>query len=169
MNKNVIVTYNKKLEEKIRNKHLIPYRVSPSIKYENGKWYYSDYWGQCFRVLEVNYSRYGVLKDCYIKWDDGNYGLICTDLDFADLRIIKDYKEIYKLDEIVNSEAVYTGAEIVYWFFTHNINCFNKKYKGFWKFIDNFSAHRIADFSKYTVTADFVKDKYINCRITKVK
>lgn len=169
MNKNIIVTYNKKMEEKIRNKHLIPYKVSPSIKYENGNWYYSDYWSQCFKVLEAKYTRYGVLKDCYIKWDDGNYGLICTDLDFSDLKLVKDYKEIYNIDDIVNSEKVYTGAEIIYWFFIHNINCFNKKYKGFWKFVDTFSAHRISDFSKYMISGELVNDKYINCKIIKVK
>lgn len=169
MNKTISISPNVRIEEKIRLKHMIPYRVSPSVKYENGNWYYSDYWRQTFRVIDAKYNRYGVLKDAYIRWDDGNYGLICADLDFTDLKLERDEKEIYKMKDIVNSDQVFTGAEIVYWFFMNNIDCFNRKYKGFWKFVDRFSAHRIADFSKYMITAELNNGKYVGCKITKQK
>lgn len=164
------IAANEKLQKKIKTKHLIPYRMHPSIKYKNGHWYYSDYWSQSFKVLEVHYDKYDILKDAYIKWDDGNYGLICTDLDFSDFELMQDKKDLHNLKDIVNSDKLYTGAEIAYWFYIHDIDCFNKKYKGFSKFIDRFSIFRIADSAYYTITGDLIdNERYINCKIVRKK
>ena len=165
-------TASKQIDEKIKNKHYIPYRInSPQQKYRVHNLYYNAYWGSFFKVLEVNYDKYGCLEDCTIRWDDGNYGLICTNLDVnADFNLKCDRNNLHELYDIVNSEEIYTGAEIVYWFFVHNITCFNNKYKGFWKFVDSSSAHRISDYSRYIIIGDLQEDgTYTNCKIVKVK
>ena len=102
-------------------------------------------------------------------WEDGNYGLICTDLElYKDYRLDKDHNNLHTVD-IINSGKIYTGAEIIYWFFMNNINCFDPKYKGFWKFIDTYSQHRISDYNKYKIVADLNgKGYYTNCRIIRV-
>jgi len=170
MVKEVCYTNDQKMIDKLRKDKLIPYRINPRVKYEVNRWYYSDYWRQCFKVSSVAYDKMGNLVEAYIRWDDGYYGLICTDLDIHDLRIEKDYKEIHNKD-IINSDTIYTGAEIVYWFFINNINCYNKKYFGFWKFIDNSSAHRLSDYNKYKISAIYDKEKdiYKDCRITRIR
>jgi len=170
MMKKILYSPNKQLEEDIREKHLIPYKVNRYVKYEVNRWYYSDYWRQCFKVLSVKYDSHEVLDNAYIRWDDYNYGLICTDLCEQDLRLDKDYDEIYKRD-IINSDKLYTGAQIIYWFFMNNIDCYNRKYKGFWKFVDSTSGHRLNDFAKYKISADIDESTgiYINCKITKEK
>lgn len=170
MLKEIYYSNDKRLIEKCKRSKIIPYRVTPRVKYEVNRWYYNDYWRQCFTVLSVSYDIDGFLKEVYIKWDDGNYGLICTDLDINDLRLERDHKGIYK-QNIINSDKIYTGAEIVYWFFINGINCFNKKYFGFWKFIDTYSAHRISDYTKYKIVAiyDEENDKYNECKIIKIK
>lgn len=165
----IVYSNNPRMEEKIRNNHFIPYKVNRSIKYEANRTYYSDYWNQYFKVLSVKYNKQGVLDNAEVFWEDKNYGLICTDLCEYDLRLDRDYEKIYKHD-IINSGKSYTGAQIVYWFFMNNINCFNRKYKGFWKFIDNFSAYRLNDYNKYIISGDINENGiYINCKITRVK
>ena len=169
MIKKIFYTTSDQMENKIRNNHFIPYRVNRYTKYEVNRWYYSDYWNQCFKILSVKYDNYGNLDNAYIYWEDKNYGLICTDLCEQDLKLEKDYDELYKRD-IINSDRIYTGAQIVYWFYMNNITCFDKKYKGFWKFIDTYSAHRINDFAKYKISGELnEKGIYINCRISKEK
>lgn len=163
--KEIIYSSNNKFENFLKNNNFIPYRVSPRIQYENRKYYYSDYWGNIFQVLNVTYEN-NLLSNAYIKWEDGNYGLICTDLDFRDYKLVKDKKNICNKD-IINDNEYYTGAEIIFWFFKHNINCFNQKYKGFWKYIDSSSAHRLADNTKYKLSAILKNDIYTNCMIIK--
>ena len=166
----VIYSPNGILEREINRKHIIPYRVNRYIKYEVNKWYYSSYWRQCFRVLSVKYNSNGILEDAYIQWDDYNYGLICTDLCDQDYKMEKDFYDIYNKD-IINSDKSYTGAQIVYWFYMNNIDCFNRKYRGFWKFIDNTSKHRLNDFSRYKLCATVNEQTgfYNNCKIIKEK
>lgn len=169
MIKEIFYSGNKRFMDKIRKEKIIPYRVTPRVKYEANKWYYNDYWRQCFKIISVGYTNAGFLDEAYIKWDDGNYGLICTDLDICDFRLEKDRNKIYK-DNIVNSDKFYSGAEIVYWFFMNNINCSNEKYNGFWKYVDTHSAHRLSDTTRYKVKAiyDEKTDTYKECKIIKI-
>lgn len=170
MMKEIIYTTNNRINEMIKEKHIIPYVItSKDIKYEANRWYYNAYWGSTLRVISVKYDHNDNLEECYIKWEDGCYGLICTELEiWGDLRLEKDHKNIAE-SNIINDGKSYTGAEIIYWFFINEINCFNKKYKGFWKFVDGTSDHRISDYAKYRVVADEKNGNYINCRIIKIK
>lgn len=160
------ITYsNQRFERKIRNKHLIPYRVFPSNRYKIGRYYYNGFYDEIFKVDEVSYKN-NSLEFAMISYDDGRQSYICTQLDpVEDYRLEKDKNKIYNKD-IINTGKAYTGAEIVYWFFINNITSLNKQFKGFWKFVDSTSAHRISDNSYYYLTADTnYLNIYINCKV----
>lgn len=166
MNKNIIYARSYSLDEKIREQHFIPYRVKGD-HYIRGKRYYNGYWDMCFRVFEVKYDKEtNELEHIYVKADDNTYHLLTFDLDACDFVLKEDFKKLYN-KRIINSEEVYTGAEIVYWFYINNIDCFNKKYKGFWKFVDSNSRFRISDNTRYRISGDYDKElgKYVNCKI----
>ena len=162
---------NKKLEDLIRKKHLIPYSLNRRDRYERGKYYYSEFLGLTFKVLFVKYYESGELEGAEVKYENGLRAYICTDIDPGyDYRVEKDTKELYKKDEIVNDGNIYTGAEIRYWFFMRGIDCFSGRYKGFWNSIDSFSTRRIVDSNRYTIVADpTFTGKYYNCRIIRAE
>ena len=169
MNRSICYTMSNKIENRIRSKHLIPYHVNPSIKYEVGNVYYSDYWGDTFKVLSVHYDRYNILQNAYIKWYDGNYGLICTDLDVSDYLFTKDTNNVYNTD-IINAGRSFTGAEIIYWFYMNNITSMDAKYFGFWKYIDSSSSLRISDTARYFIVGVLLPtDIYVNCKLIRYK
>ena len=171
MQKEIIFTNNPVMNSRIKQKHLIPFHIdNRDVRYETNRTYYSGYWGECFKVLSVKYSNDGILEECYVCWENERYGMICSDLDvIEDLRLEKDYKEIYKRD-IINSDKYYYGAEIIYWFYINGINSLNPKYKNFWIFIDNTSEHRIHDNCKYKLVAKEDKNgNYIGCKMYKKK
>lgn len=167
MNKYIMYTYNKQIDSLFKLKHFIPYKMSPNIKYETGQMYYSDYWRDYFKTISVNYKN-NLLDNAYIKWHDGNYGLICTDPDYADYRLEKDKKELYKENCIINNNKVYSGAEIIYWFWIHNINSDNEKYNGYWKFLDKESGQKVSDYSQYKLFGKLINEKFVACRLQKV-
>lgn len=162
---------NKYIDTKLRIRHLIPYRTDRNTTYETNRVYYNNYWGMTFQVLEVDYMKDGSLNQATVRWDDGCYGLICTEISPAeDYIIVKDYKELWKVPDIINTGEAYTGAEIAYWFYINDIDPFTSKYRGFWNWVDCYSKHRIQDKDLYRVYA--VEDKsgaYKRCRIAKAK
>lgn len=162
---------NRKLEEIIRKKHLIPYSLTIRDKYEKGKYYYSAFHEMTFKIIFVKYYNSGELEGAEVKYDNGMQAYMCTNIDPGyDYRVERDYKELYKINNIVNDGKVYTGAEIKYWFFMKGINCFNKKYRGFWQFVDTYSITQISDKLLYTLTADSTfTGKYYNCKVTRVE
>jgi hypothetical protein len=162
------VRYTEKLDDKIRKNHLIPYRVIRETRYEKKCYYYSNYWDSIFKVLSVDYSKSGELLGAYIHYENGYYGSLCTELDINDYKLIKDTNNLDKIN-IINSGEPYSGAEIVYWFFINKITALNPVYRGFWKFIDVSSPHRISDNVKYYILADISPKtgNYIKCRIKK--
>jgi hypothetical protein len=156
------------MDKRIRSNHLIPYRVIRETKYEKKCYYYSNYWDSIFKVLSVDYSKSGELISAYIHYENGYYGLLCTELDVNDYKLVKDINNLDKIN-IINSGVPYYGAEIVYWFFINKIMALDPVYRGFWKFIDNNSRHRISDNTKYYITGDInpKSGNYINCKIKK--
>lgn len=161
---------NKKLEESIRTKHVIPYILGVKDKYEKGNYYFSAFYGKIFKVLFVKYYNTGELEGAEIRHTDGLHAYMCTEIDpECDYLLIRDVKEIYNRKEIVNDGQIYTGAEIRYWFYMNNIDCFNRKYKGFWNYIDSYSPKRINDNDKYMMMAKYDRfGNYTQCRMCKI-
>ena len=161
----ITYTNSKKLEDKIKARHLIPYRITPHSRYSCGKYYYSEYWDEIFKVEQVSY-KHGILEEAYIKWENDRMGLICTEPAIGDYLVLKDKESLYQLDDIVNTGRTYKGAEIIYWFFINDIGRFTKKYQGFWKYVEPYNKYRIIDDKDYYITAETGKSgNYIKCRI----
>jgi hypothetical protein len=158
---------NKKLEEIVKSKHVIPYSLGKRDKYEKGNYYFSGFYGKVFRVLFVKYYNTGELEGAEIKHSDGLHAYMCTDIDpDYDYRMIKDDNNLSDKSSIINDGKIYTGAEIKYWFFMNNIDCFNRKFKGFWKYLDTYSDKVIDDNARYMMTADTNHlGNYINCKL----
>lgn len=157
---------SKLLEKKIKNDHYIPFRVSKGQKYVQYCRYYNEYWNMCFKVQSCHYNG-NELESVYVKSDDGNYQLFSTDLVSSDYLLVRDDLKLYKR-KIINTNRSYRGAEIIYWFYCNNITCFNPKYRGFWKYLDPTSAHRISDYNHYYIIG--IEDEngiYTDCKIIK--
>jgi len=166
MNKTILYTNNGSLEKHVRSKKVIPYIVYPTDVYKKNKWYFSLFYNMIFKILDLEYKN-GQLESAYIVSDNSNYCFICTDLDSnEDYSISRDRRSIYKMD-IINNEESFTGAEIVYWFFMNDIDIFNEKYSGFWKFVDRYSKDRVIDRQRYFLRAKLLDDKYIDCKLIK--
>lgn len=166
MDKNITYSdINTDIDEKIKKKKVIPYSIFPGDKFRKGKWYYSRFFNDFFKVLEVEYAEDGRLEEAYIISDKNRYSLITTDLCTDDLILEKDSKNIYKSD-IFNTNIPYTGAEIRYWFFIHDIDCFNQKYGNFWKYVDRYSEYCLDDRKKYRCYGNQdIEGNLINCRV----
>lgn len=153
------------LLEKIKSRGLIPYSVLPRQKYEENEWYFSTYYDQLFKVISVEYKN-NKLDHAYIKSDEGYYSWIVTELSDWDVQIKRDYKNIAK-GPIINTNLSYTGAEIMYWFFVNEISEFNKKYRGFWKYVDISSKGRLDEKTRYFIRGEINgKGIYTNCVIS---
>ena len=117
-----------------------------------------------------NVYKTGELEGAEIRYEDNMHAYMCTNIDPGyDYRTELDFNEIYKRSNIINDGNIYTGAEIKYWFFMRNINCFNRKYKDYWHWVDSYSMDQIADNKNYIITGDINHmGKYHNCNITEV-
>ena len=167
MNKDITYsTLGSNIDNRIKRKHIIPYSIFPGEKYKKGKWYFNRYDNMFFKVLDVTYTN-GNLEEVYIKTDEGNYCSIATDLSDEDLLVEKDKNNIYKLPTLFNSNISYTGAEITYWFFMHDINCMNKEYSNFWKFVDRYSLDRLDEKTKYFLYC--TRNKWGNIKSVRIK
>lgn len=115
------MSYNPDLDRHVIEQHYIPYRLHPGSRYRTNCYYWSTYWGKWFKVEEVEYD-FGhtppKLIGVQVRWADGGYGYLSTDLSEEDFRIELDKNRIRDLN-IINSGCSYSGAEIEYWFFLH--------------------------------------------------
>ncbi len=161
---------NKKLDDIVRSKNIIPYRLGVRDRYEKGNYYFSGFYGKIFKVLFVKYYNSGELEGAEIKHSDGLHAYMCTEIDPGyDYLLIKDDSDINSRKDIVNDNHMYTGAEIRYWFYIKNIDCFNRKYKGFWDYVDTYSKKRLNDHDVYMLKADKNHlGNYVNCKIIKI-
>ena len=166
--RNVIVySFDNSLEKLIKRKKIIPYQVNPGDKLLRGKWYYDIYYSSLFKVLEVKYKPGGILDYAITKSDEGYSNYISTQLTPYEDYII-DYDRNGLAEEvIINSEKSYTGAEIRYWFFMNDINCFDPKYKLFWTYVDTYSKNKVSDKQKYFLYAVLKNNVYSHCRVIK--
>ena len=162
---------NRKFEESIRARHLIPYTLGNKDRYIKGQFYYSAFYQKIFKVLFVKYYNSGELEGAEIRHMDGMHAYMCTEIDpGCDFLLIRDENDnIFNCKDIVNNGKRYTGAEIKYWFFTHNIDCFNRKYSGFWQYVDSYSPKRINDKDIYMLMAKYDRfGNYTNCKMCKI-
>ena len=169
MNKEIYYTSNDRVNKRIRKEFLIPYRISsPDYRLKTNKSYYCNHWNQCFTVISKEFSDEKEFLGYYIQWEDGKYGFYSSAPEiYMDLILEEDINNITNTKNIINNNIAYTGAEIIYWFFIHNINAFNKKYRGFWKYVDTYSKFRLSDNSKYKLYGKIVNGVYDNCKIVK--
>lgn len=164
-------SFYENLHKLIRSKHYIPYRILTSdTKLEIGKRYYIGYYRQTMKVISVEYDRYGILDYCYVRWDDGCYGSYCTDLSILDDYFIDvDIDNICKVDDILNSNSIYTGAEIKYWFFCNDITANTEKYKLIWGELDTFFNNSENDYIKFKISSTKNEDDmYDSLKIAKI-
>lgn len=161
---------NRYIETKIKIRHIIPYKTNRSTKYECSRVYYNAYWNMSFQVLSVKYDKDNNLDEAEVRWDDGCYGIICTDISPGeDYILVKDYKKAYQKKNIINTDDTYTGAEIIYWFYLQGASILDNKYKGFWEYIDYFSKNRIQDNNQYRVYGTLRHGVWKNCKIKRMK
>lgn len=168
MNKNIVYAGGA-FDWKI-NCGYIPYRVAKGDRYYRRKFYYNSYWNMCIYIINTHYNkRNGTLVNIYARSEEDNgYHVIASDPAPGDYLLLKDHNHICEIDDIVNSKHSFTGAEIKYWFFIKEIDCFNKQYKGFWGYVDASSDFEIADKTKYFLLGEPDKNGiYHNCRIKK--
>ena len=166
--RNIIVySYDNSLERLIKRKRIIPYQVNPGDKFIKGKWYYDTYYNSLFKVTEVKYNTGNILDYAITKSDEGYSSYITSPLSpYEDYIIDFDTKDIATMN-IINSEKSFTGAEIRYWFFMNDINCFDPKYKYFWTYVDTYSNNKVADKQKYFLYAGLKNNVYTKCRVIK--
>lgn len=159
------------LHKFINSKHYIPYHiVSSDTKLEVGKRYYIGYYRQSMKIISVEYDKYGILEYCYVKWDDGCYGTYCSDLSILeDYYIDIDTEGIYKIEDIVNTDSIYTGAEIIYWFFINNITATTEKYKNIWHDLDDFIADANNNYARFKLSGTTDENGlYTSIKFTKI-
>ena len=162
----------KELHNIIVNKHMIPYKIqSTDTRFVEGKIYYIAYYRKYFKVISTEYDDTGRIDNIYVKWDDGCYGIYCTELDiYSDYILEQDTDCIYKEPSIINNKRVYTGAEIRYWFYINEITAFNEQYFDFWKYMDEKSDAYIKDNTKYKLIAKTnMEGIYTDAKIIRVE
>ena len=156
---------SERLEKLIITKNAIPHKLIPGEKLIRNHYYYDSIWNKIYRVISVEYKE-GEFEGAYIKNDDNTYAWI-VDLPnpLYDYYITFDKLGIWK-EEIINTNKAYTGAEIRYWFFRNNIDIFNEKYLGFWKYVEQSGDDAIEDKAFYLLYGDIDDNgNYIECRV----
>ena len=167
MQSKIWYTASGQLEKMILSKNVIPHIIFPGEKLIRNHYYYDYTWNKIYRVISAEYKN-GEFEGAYIKNDDNTYAWI-VDLPHPqyDYYITYDKIGLWK-KEIINTDKAYTGAEIRYWFFRHNIDIFDKKYAGFWKYVEQSGEDSIEDRYMYKLFGDLKKDVYRNCRVEQV-
>lgn len=162
----------KNLDNIIRNKHMIPYKLqSTDTRFMPGKLYYIAYYRKSFKVLSTEYDETGRIDNIYVKWDDGCYGVYCTELDiYSDYILEPDTDFIYKERTLINNKKIYTGAEIRYWFYINDIDAFDEVHAEFWKYLDSNSNAYINDTTRYKLVGKMNSEGiYEDCKIIRVE
>lgn len=161
------ITYAEKLDYYVKNYNLIPYRLHPKARYRTNCYYWIAMEEKWFKVEEVEYCFNNrtnpILDHVQIMWMDHLQGYICTDLCIYDFRLEKDKFNIRGLKTLVNTNESYSGAEIEYWLFVHDISIMDDKYTEFWKYIDRDSESHIDSNRFYYIYAkEDSKGNYYN-------
>lgn len=162
------VTYTEKLDKYVISDNIIPYRLHKNSRFRKNCYYWISYDNQWLKVEEVLYNfnvRPNPLLDHVIaKYQGGAVSYICTDLTIYDFMLEKDKYNIRSKSTIINCNESFSGGEIEYWIFRHNITSIDPKYREFWKFLDTFSKYRIESDKYYYIKASEKNGVYTNVR-----
>lgn len=152
------ITYTEKLNRYVKSDNLIPYRLHKNARFRNNCYYWISYDDQWMKVEEVlyNFNFYPnpLLDHIIARSQDGNVSYICTDLSINDFRLEKDKYNIRNKENIINCNESFSGGEIEYWLFIHDITSLNKKYREFWKYLSVSGKDRIDSNKYYFIKAD---------------
>lgn len=163
--------YPEKLREYILSEESQIDYIPRHIKFNEHLRLYRRYWvkyfdDECIKVDEI-YEIEGV-EYYYVKHPNSLYDTITYPLDCNyTYELLIDKKDIKNIDNIINTKISYTGAEIKYWFFIHNIDLSSEKYIGFWSFLNPNSKNVISD-DKYYFVKSYEQENgiHIDCRVS---
>lgn len=79
--------------------------------------------------------------------------------------LLVDRSDIIGIENIINDRTSYSGAQIKYWFFTHQEYLYDKKYEGFLSFIDISSKNVIADDKYYFLSGKDINNIFKECKV----
>lgn len=162
--------YPKSLEEYMKSKPesvYIPRRLYNDEKLRLYKRYYQVFQELYFKVIDV-YNTDGI-EYYTIRYNDSMIGTMTFPIDYSTTyEMIPDRMDIANLDNIINTDISYTGAEIKFWFYSHNIDFDDEYYEKFYPYISNTSKSEISDEKSYFVYTStnesrkcrFVLDKF---------
>ena len=112
-------------------------------------------------MFYINDDIYYTIRDCYTN----RYAAICISETSVNYELLIDYNEVVNIEEIVNTDQYYTGAEIRIWFF---YNGMGDKYECFHSYLDFYDQrHSISDSKNYYLYADIDEKSgnYTKCRV----
>ena len=148
-NKSFVSIYPKKLENLIRENHVIPRLLRDKEKFKLYHRYWDCYHDDVFKVNDI----FNIDDTPYyvINYGNENYVSIISDPASTEsyYEILKDYYCIAE-QNIINDNYYYTGAEIKYWFVI-NGDQENEMYKDFYRYFSPNSRTSLFDSKKYIV------------------
>lgn len=157
--------YPKSIEECLESRQdkYIPRKLNKDEHLRLYKRYFQLFQNVYFKVIDV----YNVEDIEYytIRYHESLIGEISYPLDNSTTyEMMIDKHEIANLDNMINVSHSYTGAEIKYWFYSHNIDLSSDQYIGFASFIISGSKNEISDDKYYYLKAIKDNNIYRKCR-----
>lgn len=164
----MIHLYPSDLEKYLSKKDYI--YIPRQLKQDEGLKIYKRYWS----IYEsINYKVDQIFTDknnieyYNVKYSGLFFGTITYPVkDTYELMI--DKNNIKSLDNIINTNRMYSGAEIKFWFYIKN-NLNSEKFNGFLSFLDPNSKNQISDNKMYYLYANEQNGIYKDCKISTYK
>lgn len=105
------VTYSYRLDQLVKEKKFVPYKLNKFANYEIGKTYWNSYWQKWYKVLDIKPDprSYNSIK---IEWEDGKIAEHGTSLDTRRDYELRPFEFPFVLGSPVNGSGSYTAAEI---------------------------------------------------------
>lgn len=161
--------YPKKLIEFLNstsNKY-IPKKINKYDRLKLYRKYWTSFNDLFFKVMNI-YDVDGI-EYYSVKYKDMLNGEISYPISDDNIyELIIDRKHLDQIN-IINNKKAYSGADIKYWFFIHNIDLDSPKYRNFIQFIYPNSNSCICDHKYYRVFANRINNIYVDCKIKLVK
>lgn len=140
----------------------IPYKINnPRERLK----FYRRYWledrHEIIKVLEI----YEIedIEYYFIKIGTSLYGSIPYPVKEATYELVPDQNDLFNIDNIINDDKYYRGAEIKFWFFLHN-DVMRKYIKDIKSYIDMNSKNNLNDNEFYKLEYYQNKIRFMNKR-----